>query len=296
MNRLRVATIILILSAGITVSYIILKSAVPETNQSENTVSNSDYANLISQNPIEWLAKAVEKSGFIDSANKLDNFADSKGINSETSSLKSVDFGNINLTEFVAKSLFTQMKNLDQSGKNPFETFDFSTLEGKEFLEKAIAGIDDPSLFFSSIKIDDKDLKISQDNSLKSFLKYFESITSVVSELYYDIYKNPLKVLGKFMNSDDMNVSGIIQLANAYSNVLNKYYSITVPSDFIDLHKRYLMILKKMEVACRGIANFQEDPVKAGLFIKLIPEFIMEELSVKKEYSQKMTNFGFVQL
>jgi len=197
---------------------------------------------------------------------------------------KDIDFENINLTEFVAKSSFTQMKNLDQSGQDPFE-IDPNDPANKEFIEKAIASISDPSVLFNPT-IDDKDLKISQDNSKEAKTRYFDAIGKVMLENINSDYRNPMIVMQNFANNYD--VSGIKRIIDAYSKMLNGVISTEVPSDYLEIHKRYIVFLKRAKMVYSVIANYDKDPVKATLSAKLIIGIAEADLAIKEEYAEKV--------
>ena len=112
MNRTKIAAIVFILSAGIIASYAILKNSALKIDLTKSGLTEENAESSISQNPIKWLGKAVAK---------INDFIGGESNEPAQISLpQNIDFENFNLTEFVAKSSFTQMKNLDQSGQDPF--------------------------------------------------------------------------------------------------------------------------------------------------------------------------------
>ena len=276
MNRTKIAAIVFILSAGIIASYAILKNSALKIDLTKSGLTEENAESSISQNPIKWLGKAVAK---------INDFIGGESNESAQISLpKDIDFENINLTEFVAKSSFTQMKNLDQSGQDPFE-IDPNDPANKEFIEKAIASISDPSVLFNPT-IDDKDLKISQDNSKEAKTRYFDAIGKVMLENINSDYRNPMIVMQNFANNYD--VSGIKRIIDAYSKMLNGVISTEVPSDYLEIHKRYIVFLKRAKMVYSVIANYDKDPVKATLSAKLIIGIAEADLAIKEEYAEKV--------
>ncbi|MCL5004561.1 MAG: hypothetical protein M1170_01285, partial [Patescibacteria group bacterium] len=81
--------------------------------------------------------------------------------------------------------------------------------------------------------------------------------------------------------------SDVEKIANTYENIYNEISKIATPSDYENLHKKYLFFLKKASLIYRGIANLQSDPVKAQIFFQSVPDIAKEELDIKKEYAQK---------
>ena len=276
MNRTKIAAIVFILSAGIIASYAILKNSALKIDLTKSGLTEENAESSISQNPIKWLGRTVAK---------LNDFVSGKESDETKISLpQNIDFENINLTEFVAKSSFTQMKNLDQSGQDPFE-IDPNDPANKEFIEKAVAGIGDPSSFFNPT-VDDKDLKISQDNSKEAKTRYFDAIGKVMLENINSDYRNPMIVMQNFANNYD--VSGIKRIIDAYSKMLNGVISTEVPSDYLEIHKRYIVFLKRAKMVYSVIANYDKDPVKATLSAKLIIGIVEADLAIKEEYAEKV--------
>ena len=276
MNRTKIVVIVFILSAGIIASYAILKNSALKIDLTKSGLTEENAESSISQNPIKWLGRTVAK---------LNDFVSGKESDETKISLpQNIDFENINLTEFVAKSSFTQMKNLDQSGQDPFE-IDPNDPANKEFIEKAVAGIGDPSSFFNPT-VDDKDLKISQDNSKEAKTRYFDAIGKVMLENINSDYRNPMIVMQNFANNYD--VSGIKRIIDAYSKMLNGVISTEVPSDYLEIHKRYIVFLKRAKMVYSVIANYDKDPVKATLSAKLIIGIAEADLAIKEEYAEKV--------
>lgn len=266
MNRTKIAAIVFILSAGIIASYAILKNSALKIDLTKSGLTEENSTSSVSQNPIKWLGKAVAKINDLIS-----------GESSEPAQIslpKDIDFENFNLTEFVAKSSFTQMKNLDQSGKDPF-AIDPNDPASKEFIEKAIASIQNPETIFN-FSINDKDLKISQDNSKENKAKYMENFAKIMMKnVNNDIYKNPDKAVVAAIEQN--NVSDVKKLADIYGNIFDELINISTPSDYLEIHRDYLEISRKMKIIYSGIADFQNDPVKASLLIKLWPETVKAE-------------------
>src|SRR3990167_9944560 len=155
MNNFIIAKAIFIIIAGLVGSYFIIKSddgikLSDEKSKKENIFNK--FSNLIEENPIQWM-----KDNF-----QIENFGDKIQNAGQVSENKNQT---VNLTEFVAQLMFSQMKDLDQKGVDPLSSFNPQSQEGQELIKQTIAKISDPSLLIKDYLINDKDLKISQDNS-----------------------------------------------------------------------------------------------------------------------------------
>lgn len=260
---------ILIITAGVVGGYLIVKTS-PVSVENDKKSENSAEKITLDKNPLKWVENFVSGKN-----NNSDKAGEINGI------IIPDNADSLNLTEFVAKSTFSGMQRLDQSGQNPFNN-------NQQLIQKVIAGIQNPESFLKT-SVDDKDIKISNNNSKENINRYIGAAAEVISENSNNIYRNPTDVIEKAIYG---NISNIQELADIYHRLFTGYLNLEVPSDLFDLHKRYLIIFKKSEILYRGIANFQKDPVKAALFIDMAPEIIQEEISIKKEYYDKAVQYG----
>jgi len=276
-SRNKIAAIVLILSAGIVASYLIVKKAERKPDLTKSGLAEEQEEVLISKNPIKWLSRKVAELGDLVSGDKSNDFE-------QISLPQNVDFENINLTEFVAKSSFTQMKGLDQSGKDPF-SIDPNDPANKEFLEKAMASINNPSSLFN-FSVNDNDLKISGDNSKEAKARYLDAIGKIMLAYINNDYKNPMATLQKFATNFD--VSGIKRIVDTYSKTLSSVMDTKTPSDYLEIHKEYIVFLKKAKAVYSAVVDYDKDPIKATLSAQLITQILEEDYAIKEEYANKL--------
>jgi hypothetical protein len=190
-----------------------------------------------------------------------------------------------NLTELVAKSMFAQMQKLDQSETNPFGNFNPENPEIQKQIQEAISNLQNPLSSFD-FSIDKNDIKVSQDNSLKNKGGYLEEAGNIILKNMNESYKNPTGAVEKAVMFD--NFSELQKLIDTYETIFSSFANLSVPSDWLELHKRYLTLLKKATIVYREIAdNIKDDPIKAGLLIsQSMLEIIEEETVIKIEYYQ----------
>lgn len=283
MSKFTITKAIFIIVAGLVGSYFIIKSdfgikSGNEKSKKENIPDN--FTNLIGDNPIQWVKDNSQKTSKTNAENSSDKIA------SQISENKNQP---INFTEFVAKSMFTQMKNFDQKGINPSNGLDLKNQEGQELIKQTLAEISDPSLLIKDYQINDKDLKISKDNSSVKKVAYIEAIATIIYNNSNSLYKNPINVLEKLILGD---VSNANKLADTYQNIFNGFLNTEVPSDWLSLHKKYMTLLKKFENLYRGLTVFKQDPIKANLLIQMIPDMANAEFKIQQEYSEKEKILG----
>jgi len=273
MKSIKIAAIILIISTGLAGAYLIVKNS-PHINSGETLTEKSENK-LAGLSPIRWLENLVSSTDANSSSLNMDRAKEQlQNINSD-------DLKSINLTKLLAESMFTQMRNLDQSGENPFETLNPND---PKIVQEAVGDIQNLVSILNQ-PINEKDIKISQDNSLANKGKYLEVTAKIILNKSNELYKNPIEILNKVVDSNDTSEAN--QLANAYQNVFNGLLNTEVPSDWLDFHKRHLSILKKFEITYRAIADFQNDPVKAYLFIQALPELTKADVEIKEEFYKK---------
>ncbi|MBU2652611.1 MAG: hypothetical protein KKA81_16925 [Bacteroidetes bacterium] len=278
MNPLKLGAIILILTAGLAGGHLIIKDSKTAGSGSYITLESSGKApENPPKSPIQWMEKAKE---FI--SNPIESF----GLN-ESSKVSEVKSSNdetpLNLTEFVAKSVSNQMQTLDQKG---VENINPNDPQNQEAIEKAMAELQNFSLFDELIS--DSDLKISQDNSLEAKKRYLTETAQIIIKNSNEAYNNPQKALEKMANTLD--ISGVKQAAEAYSEILNGFLNTEVPSDYLNLHKRYIILLKKAKEVYQGLVDYSNDPVRAALSMQLVQKIAEAELKIKQEYYQKSLN------
>ena len=272
MNPLKLGAIVLILTAGLAGGYLIIKDSKTAGSGSYITLESSGEAAEKSQkSPIQWMEKAKDF---------ISNPIESLGLNDKADGNNFDNVALFNLTEFVAKSVSNQMQTLDQKG---VENIDPNDPQNQEAIKKAMAELQNFSLFDESIN--DKDLKISQDNSKEAKSEYLMETAQIILKNSNNDYKNPQKALENF--TDNFDVSGVRQIADAYSKIFDGFLNTKVPSDYLDLHRRYVILLKKAKETYQGLVDYSNDPVRAALSMQLTPKIVEAELNIKQEYLQE---------
>ncbi|MEE8131699.1 MAG: hypothetical protein V3T98_01515 [Candidatus Paceibacterota bacterium] len=203
--------------------------------------------------------------------------------------IENEEVGSSNLTEIIAKAIAGKIIEENKSGLAKTEQGEPKLLMPDEetIIQELTSQLTnlDSGLFDLNQLINENNIKISQDNSLGNKGRYLDITGGIILENSNATYNNPVKVLEKAVNSGI--TLDIKKLADTYQNIFNSFLNTSVPSDWLNLHKQYLILLKKSEIIYRGIADFQNDPVKAHLLIELVPEIIKEEVIIKEEYYKK---------
>lgn len=272
MSFIKLGAIILILTAGLAGGYLIVKDSKTAGSGNYITLESSGEAAGNSQkSPIQWVEKAKEF---------ISNPVESLGLGAQTGGNNPADGASLNLTEFVAKSVSNQMQTMDQKGA---ENIDPNDPQNQEMIQKAMAELQSQSLFDESIS--DKDLKISSDNSKEAKEKYLMEAGQIILNNFNEQKMDPKKALEMLVNN--LNISGVSQIADAYSKIFDGFLNTKIPSDYLSLHKRYVVLLKKAKETYQGLVDYNNDPVRAGLSMQLVLKIAEAELGVKYEYVQE---------
>ncbi len=276
MKHVKLAAIILIILAGIIGSYLILKNS----GQANSSVNNDKISELskaiLSKNPIQWVEKAKEQISATVNSN-------SENLSAATSSQS------VNLTNMVAGSMFGGMQKLDQSGTNPFEDFDPDDPESQKLIQETIAGLQNPSANFSQ-SVDDKDLKISQDNSKEAVIKYLTAINEIAQDRMAGFNKSYQDVLSEISKINDFSLA--LRFADIQKNIANDYLDLIVPSDWVDVHKKLIIHFKTSEVVFKALSDYANDPVKSYLALQMIDQLAVNAKENQNSLQQKIKEFG----
>lgn len=271
MNRVKITAIILVILAGLASSYLILKNPKQTDVLGANAKISELSKAILDKNPIQWVESAKEQ------------IATAVNAVSDQSSGAQDAVKNVNLTDLVSQSMLGGMQGFLQS-ENASTTFNPDDPQSQEAIQNAINNIKNPFIGYD-LSVDNKDIKISQSNSFEAKSKYLTEAGQIILNNSTEFYKNPQKALDGMVNSLD--VSGVKQIADAYAKILNGFLNIEVSSDYLDLHKRYIILLKKAKGVYEGLANYDNDPVRASLLVQLLQEIAEGELAIKQEYYQK---------
>jgi len=283
MNPVKIAAIVLIISAGLVGSYFIIKNSTSPLPSSQ-TQGVSALTPPI-QNPLKWVENTVKSLA--------DNFLVERGAN-----IKTENEDTVNLTELVAQAMFNKMRSLDEEGKNPFEGqgFDLNDPKNQKLLQETVASIRDPSTIFNP-KIEDKNLKISSDNSKEAKLVYLNSMQKIGQEYFSDpSFQREAEQIMKDIQLDCLGSGNTInsKMASAYNDIATNYLNISVPSDWSNLHKELITHFKKGYLIFEAITNCVKDPIKGYVAAETLFQFGYENQIVREALKRKLVEVGLL--
>ena len=283
MNPVKIAAIVLIISAGLVGSYFIIKNSTSPLPSSQT--QDVSALTLPIQNPLKWVENTVKSLA--------DNFLVERGAN-----IKTENEDTVNLTELVAQAMFNKMRSLDEEGKNPFEGqgFDLNDPKNQKLLQETVASIRDPSTIFNP-KIEDKNLKISSDNSKEAKLVYLKSIQEIGQKYFGNPgFKRDSDQLIKDINQDCLGNGNTVnsKIAIAYNDIATNYLNINVPSDWLDIHRTVIIYTKRGHLIFKALANCAMDPIKGWLAMKTLPQFASESQIIQEVLKKKAAEISLL--
>ena len=242
MKLLKLITITLIISAGLIGSYWIMQ----DTKQTTGETAGFSFEEAIK--PGGTLFKYVEEA-----VQKITNKTDD-----------SVPKNSFNLTKNLSQSIFEQIKLTNSSNQERVLSTDVDLiLKNSQFNFNFISTINDANL------------KISQDNSRETKIKYLDTIREINKKELGNFNKNYLEVIIDVFQKLDS--SSAIRWVNIYKNLANNYLNVTVPADWLDVHKKMIIYFKNSEIVYQAMASYLTDPIRGYLTLEIIEEMVVND-------------------
>lgn len=284
MNNVRNTAVVLVILAGVIGSYFILKNPGSEMASGENDKISELTNQILSKNPIQWIEKAKEQ---ISSAiNDLNS-----GAQTESAASKQINF-----TDLVAQSMMVRVKDVGQTGGDPFtgDVFDPNSAENKKLLSQTISQLQGGNSIFNQT-VEDSDLKISPNNFKEAKILYLKNIEKVSSEHYSDPKYSSIEQMEQALNNECfMNDGSSLnkEIANNYNLMAGEYAGLAVPPDWSDFHKKLVSQTKNANAIFGYFSNCSNDPVGASLAAQMFPQLLDGSKSIYEELSAKRREVG----
>lgn len=283
---LKIAAIILVISAGLLGSYWIIKDA----KKADSETAGFSLENAIK--PGGTLFKYIEKAtqdiqGAIPNNGATSTIALDNALpaNAENSS---------NLTEMIAKIVAGKIIEKNKSGLAKTETGEPKLLMPDEKvllqeLTNQLANLNTGSLNLNQ-PINEVDLKISKNNSKEAQIKYIESIGKISKTNFGKLDKNILDSLKETTIIGD--TYSLQKAVEAYKSTIDNYLELEIPSDWLNFHKQAITHFQNAVVVYGALADFQNDPIKAHLAIEIVEQLITNAQSIQNQLNQKIKEIG----
>lgn len=173
----------------------------------------------------------------------------------------------INLTRELAKSMGVQVASLKE-GEIPDVSDSLNLIDksaNRSVLE-FIAGF--------HTQISEKELKISQDNSLEAIKKYSSDVSEAIPQNPYP-QKSEDEIFSEAMNTKNFRI--IDEFIQYYEQAIKNMKNVVAPSDFLAIHKREIELFIATKKVYESIKEIDKDPLKTVLALQQ-NEKIREEM------------------
>lgn len=202
-----------------------------------------------------------------------------------------------NITRMVAQSMFLKMRQMDQSGTNPFGGLDASDPEARAVIEETIRSV--PSTIFK-VAIDTSELKTTADNSRSVKLRYVESVSQITKTYFWEpgadrFALSSAQALVDNVQADcfgDAPSAKNAELSKAYGEIFESYKGILVPSSWVAMHKLILGYFKELSEIYGAFTTCKEDPIRAYVGIDRLPEVYAKAPTIQKMLNEKSVELG----
>lgn len=179
-----------------------------------------------------------------------------------------------NFTDALGQLLANRIESENTSGQSVTSSINVNNISEEMMKYLSTTTVD----FFP--KINGQDIKISQDTSAQNQLNYLKTLQDI-SQKYikeYNYNKPALDVFNEIVNKNDS--SSAKNVAEGSKAVLNDYYQVIVPLNWVDFHKKILSYFSANQMVYEALADYNNDPAKSYLAVNAIPQLgaLAEEL------------------
>lgn len=142
---------------------------------------------------------------------------------------------------------------------------------------------------FAAEPIADAELRVSQDNSGQAISKYLNDLENILKKSSLQPSDVESQIFLDFMQNGGPGT--IIQQAQQdYQNAFNDLKKITVPSKFLDLHKRQLNIFSQLAKIYSAIITTEADPLRASLALEQYSSLLEQIVTWSKDFANTLQN------
>jgi len=283
MKRAKNVAIVLVILAGLASSYLILRNPGSRAASGANSEISNLSDQILDKNPIQWVEKVKEQASAV--MNNLNSGAQVKTVFSEQ----------INFTDLVAQSMFGKVKEIGQAGGDPFsgDIFDPNSAANKNLLVQTISQLQGENTIFGQT-VKDSDLKISPNNSKEAKVEYLKGIEKISNNHSGDTKYSSIEQAKQAINNDCFvgGSSSNKEIADNYKNTLNEYLGLTVPSTWLDFHKKIVSYFKNANMVFSYLSNCSSDPIGASLAAEFFPQLVEESESIQNLLAAKYKEAG----
>lgn len=243
-----VAVVLLIGSWFISKPSLTIPSTAPKTSLKETLFGNNGE-NLLNNFSIDNLKNLVK---------------------SQTSNLSATSTEDQNLTDQLGKTMASNILGATSDLLN-YKSGE-SSPEQQQITNTLANQLKDQNYFSLDQPINDQSLKITSFNSVSTKKQYLEDLGNTIQKCFNGFNKNVTDILKDAFEKGD--VSSAKKLSEIYQCSYDGLIKITVPSEWLGLHKDLLIYYQNAKIIYTAIGDYQNDPLKAYLALNEITNLI----------------------
>lgn len=281
MSLSRIALVVLIIGVAVAASYFIitnpLKMGVSSAQQTANPTPDSSLvqgAKLLTKSVLNIFDSSDQNSSLVD-------------VQSNTS----LD----NVTDYFAQSIAEQIRAKNSAGLTKKDDGSPAILAPTdEDIQKQVASVfsdenNQTALGVYHPKVYEKKLSINQDASRAKQEKYIADITNIIKGIS-NLPVTDEVALQEITEKKDP--SSAKQLASAYGEIGDNLAQITVPTNWLFVHKAILSHFYSAQSIWENIANFENDPLQAIVSTQELKTLAQSAQGIPELIGQEMLKNG----
>ncbi len=180
-----------------------------------------------------------------------------------------------NLTDYLSQLIVSKVESGEFKPISNADTApDSVLLNNEDIFNEVLTNISEKAKTeFILPEIPDSEIKISKNPTTKQeVVAYITKMSAVLDDdkIFSDIGLSEAKIIENAVNTKD--TRDIEKIINFYQVGIEKIKKITVPLDFIDIHKEQIAIFEFTKEILIAIKNFENDPAMAAAAAERYPE------------------------
>jgi len=137
----------------------------------------------------------------------------------------------------------------------------------------------------------DSEIKISPDNSQEAKNQYLKTLGEINVKDFGDFKENYMQII--IDTYQKLDYSSADRLANIYKNLAMDYLNISVPADWVGIHKQLILHVKNAEIVYRAMTKWPTDILTGGLAFESVESVINSAQEIQIILGEKIKEVGF---
>jgi len=188
----------------------------------------------------------------------------------QSSNLSATSTENQNLTNQLGENMASKILGASSDLLN-YKSGELSS-EQQQITDTLANQLKNQNYFSFDQPINDQLLKITSFNSISTKKQYLENLQNTIQKCFGGFNKSSADILKDAFEKED--TAPAKQLSEIYQCSYDGLIKITVPSEWLEMHKDLLVYYQNAKIIYKAIGDYQNDPLKASLALNKIEELI----------------------